>query len=358
MKKIALVTSPEPSFNEKKVATQISEIIGSKYHVDIITGKSNWPDITSDNINIYKYGGETNSIFGIRWVTISLKKHNQCRPVDIVLNVSKISTIGLAVSLFGLLNNVETIIRFTGDAGHDPFIYDTIKNIISKGVLHNIIPAVVGLLADYCIALGPEYYNKLTMYKSKDKVFMLPQPIQSERFRHVPKHKIFNLRRKLGLKESDKMVLYVGRVSWHKGSDKIMKIAKRIYEEDKSISFCLVGEVIDSNLCRGNKPPNIKTVGPVNNDIINIYYNAADILVFPSRAEGLPNVILEALSAEIPVIASPVGEIKYFVSNTSEKIEGYVDFILNTEQAPDSIPATMEWENLRDRYISVFNDVL
>jgi glycosyltransferase involved in cell wall biosynthesis len=37
--------------------------------------------------------------------------------------------------------------------------------------------------------------------------------------------------------------------------------------------------------------------------------NAADTLVFPSRSEGSPNAVKEAMAAELPIVATPVGDI-------------------------------------------------
>lgn len=39
------------------------------------------------------------------------------------------------------------------------------------------------------------------------------------------------------------------------------------------------------------------------------YLNAADCLVFPSRGEGSPNAIKEAMACELPIVATPVGDI-------------------------------------------------
>ncbi|HTR74977.1 MAG TPA: glycosyltransferase [Solirubrobacterales bacterium] len=37
--------------------------------------------------------------------------------------------------------------------------------------------------------------------------------------------------------------------------------------------------------------------------------NAADILAFPSRSEGSPNAVKEAMASELPIVATPVGDV-------------------------------------------------
>jgi glycosyltransferase involved in cell wall biosynthesis len=44
-------------------------------------------------------------------------------------------------------------------------------------------------------------------------------------------------------------------------------------------------------------------------EMIPIVMNAADCLVFPSRSEGSPNAVKEAMAAALPIVATPVGDI-------------------------------------------------
>ena len=51
----------------------------------------------------------------------------------------------------------------------------------------------------------------------------------------------------------------------------------------------------------------VKLLGGVSREKVALLMNAADVLALPSRNEGCPNVVLEALSCGTPVVASRVG---------------------------------------------------
>jgi glycosyltransferase involved in cell wall biosynthesis len=56
-------------------------------------------------------------------------------------------------------------------------------------------------------------------------------------------------------------------------------------------------------------------LGFCENDLIHEILNSTDIFLLPSQREGLPTVILEAMSHGIPVIASDVGGIPELVQH-------------------------------------------
>ena len=64
-----------------------------------------------------------------------------------------------------------------------------------------------------------------------------------------------------------------------------------------------------------SEAPRIRYLGARPHSEIAGYMSAADVLVLPSRREGLPTVLVEAGSLELPVIASAVGGIPELLGN-------------------------------------------
>jgi glycosyltransferase involved in cell wall biosynthesis len=48
---------------------------------------------------------------------------------------------------------------------------------------------------------------------------------------------------------------------------------------------------------------------------VEVYYAAADVLVNPSHSEGSPYVLLEAMAANLPIVATAVGGVPEMVEN-------------------------------------------
>jgi glycosyltransferase involved in cell wall biosynthesis len=72
---------------------------------------------------------------------------------------------------------------------------------------------------------------------------------------------------------------------------------------------------------------NVKMLGYVENKLLPLLYNVADITVTPSYSEGSPLVIPESLACGTPVIATNVGGNPEYLNRV-----GLVDYIINVEQ--------------------------
>ena len=111
----------------------------------------------------------------------------------------------------------------------------------------------------------------------------------------------------LGLPESGTIAVYLGRFSQYKGVQDLIEAWEA--EPPPDSTLVLVGY-------RADRPPEEQLERPPTRGSIVIrdwaadvrpYLRAADLFVLPSRSEGMSNVLLEAMAAGLPSIATRVG---------------------------------------------------
>jgi glycosyltransferase involved in cell wall biosynthesis len=119
-------------------------------------------------------------------------------------------------------------------------------------------------------------------------------------------------RKEFSINKPDTIIALIGHLGVEKGHIFFLESAKIILENNHAISFIIVGdgymmdELIHKTREIGIEEHVIFT--GFRNDMPNIM-SSIDILVLPSINEGMPMVILEAMSASKPVVATNVGGI-------------------------------------------------
>jgi len=101
-------------------------------------------------------------------------------------------------------------------------------------------------------------------------------------------------------------ILFVGRLDQQKGVDVLFAAMRQIGVRGFAV---IVGSSVVGGEIAASSPANVKVLGWLAREQIERLYAAADVLVMPSRWEGLPIVALEAMRAGLPVIATRVGGI-------------------------------------------------
>lgn len=116
----------------------------------------------------------------------------------------------------------------------------------------------------------------------------------------------------LGLPVEGDVLLYVGRLLPVKGPDVLIEALPAIAAARPTVHLSLVGDgPLEASLRRRAEALGVaarcRFAGQRAQAEVARWLNAASLLVVPSRAEGVPNVVLEALASGTPVVASRVG---------------------------------------------------
>ena len=105
-------------------------------------------------------------------------------------------------------------------------------------------------------------------------------------------------------------ILYAGLITAAKGCRTILAVARRLPEAD----FVLLGPVAaDMDRHLHPLPPNVVLRGEIGPDDVLQHMKAGDLFLFPTRTEGFPNAVLEAMASGLPVVATRVGAIPEMV---------------------------------------------
>lgn len=113
-------------------------------------------------------------------------------------------------------------------------------------------------------------------------------------------------RQELGIPDGDPLLLWVGRLDPIKGLDVLVEAAVRINKK-LPVRLAIVGDgtyrdELRHIVARSGIADRIHMLG-ARSDVPRLL-KAADVFVFPSRTEGLPNSLLEAMAAALPIITT------------------------------------------------------
>ena len=149
------------------------------------------------------------------------------------------------------------------------------------------------------------------------RISVVPCGVNLEHFRVIGKAQA---RRHLGL-NSDKIILFVGRIDPLKGVDNLIKALRHLWHIPK-LKLMIIGGGEHSQheieqlrkLAHSLKVQNsVDFLGLIKHEKLPYFYNAADACVVPSYYESFGLVALESLACGTPVVATDVGNHKNLI---------------------------------------------
>lgn len=187
------------------------------------------------------------------------------------------------------------------------FLMDTSKY---KKNVYALVERILSIPTDKIINISNYEQNQAIKYGfNKNKMIMIYNGVED---------KVNKSNLKLNWDRNKINLLFVGRLDKQKGLDLFLDVYNKM-EMDNIHLYVIGTSVLDSSLPKDTEY--VTYLGWVANKDIDVYYQACDAVIMPSRWEGFGLVAIEAMKNSKPVIVSNRGALPELVKNG---INGYI----------------------------------
>ncbi len=224
-----------------------------------------------------------------------------------------------ALGVLGKLSGKMTIAKVTMSDELD------LENI---GRLAGMIHKLFAFSFDHIISISDEISNSLSKISiPSDKILYIPNSVNTSIFFPINPENKSKLKTKLQIPNGF-VFISVGAITYRKGIDVLVQNWFAFNKRTPGTNLILLGPRSEEEGAIGDKycynevlhfidendlSQNISMPGKVEN--VHCFLQCADIFVFTSRREGMPNVILEAMACGVPVISTPVSGIGNIITD-------------------------------------------
>ncbi len=163
---------------------------------------------------------------------------------------------------------------------------------------------------------------------SPNKIQIMPNWVNLQRF-DPDQYDRFESQRKIGLSvsEDEKVILFVHRIAESRGAGKILPLAVRVLKETRAV-FLIVGDgpylgKLRAEIHQQGLDNQVLIRGSVPNAELPHYYRVSDLIIMPSREEGFPRVLIEAMAMGVPFVATKVGGVQDITTDLQRKFTIY-----------------------------------
>jgi D-inositol-3-phosphate glycosyltransferase len=238
---------------------------------------------------------------------------------------------------------------------------------------------------DCIVAATPAERAQLMWLYDADmrKIKVVPPGVDTTRFHPLPAGEA---RREIGVPEDQDMVLFVGRIEPLKGIDTLIRAVALVRQEHPNMCVTVIGG--DDEASESHEMNRLKELreelgvddlvtfmGARDQDRLQYYYSAAQVVVMPSDYESFGMVALEAMACGTPVIASEVGGLAYLVQDAvtgfhvpyrdPEELAGKISLLIDNPALRAEMSAaavahaqTYDWKHITDEVLATYEGLV
>lgn len=262
-----------------------------------------------DGVNVVRLGVPGRSKIATLIFVMSLLKYLliEGRKVDILHSHGAVN-MGALCSIMARIIGKKNIVKIASAGKISPFT-TTISGQLVLWMFKK---------ADIVIAMTDEIKEELASINCKrDKIIQITNGVDAERFKPASPEEKVQWRKMSGLRPESRIVLFSSRLVFGKGIDLLLEAWRTIADEFPDTYLLIVGSGEDQqdsieqemkSAVEKEGIPHVIFLGATTTP--EKLLRIADIFVFPSRKEGFPNALMEALATGLPVVASNIGGVK------------------------------------------------
>jgi D-inositol-3-phosphate glycosyltransferase len=200
------------------------------------------------------------------------------------------SVLGLPLAKRAPSSPVRVLTEHVGHVEYESRLLDRVESLAIATLGGACVRA-----AEAIVTLNTRVSAELDRLARGRRIEFIANGVDVQRFRPAQVEEREALRAQLGWTDGVPRVLYVGRLVEKKGIHLALSVADAASEQ---IELVLAGP--------GELPrpaaPNVRVLGPQSREQLEVLYRAADAFLLPSRGEGFPLVVQEAMASGLPAV--------------------------------------------------------
>lgn len=157
---------------------------------------------------------------------------------------------------------------------------------------------------DVCVCVGEGEAAHARHRRIKSRHVVVRNGVDLGNFAPADERTRVASRHRLGIDRDAPLAVCLGRVTRQKGQDILVTAWPQVRESCPTATLCIVGDGDLLPTLRGATVPGLRFVPSVTDP--RFWYAAADVVVLPSRWEGLSLTLLEALASGCSVVAADI----------------------------------------------------
>lgn len=208
-----------------------------------------------------------------------------------------------------------------------------------------------------CVITPSNKTAKYLKYKCKVKnkpIYVIPtgidiQPFNKSNFTLEEKNK---LKESLGIKKDEKVILFLGRVAEEKSIDVLMNAMPDVFKSYPNSKFLIVGDgpskkALEEQASSLGIKDKVVFTGKIPYNEVPKYYNLGDVFINASITETQGLTFIEAMAAEVPIVAKYAPNLSEFIKNGKNGI-----LVRKNSDFKDAIVNVLTNDNLRSTLIT------